>query len=187
MTLSITLCRYCLQTSHNGVTVGTRAASSLAFGSRDIGQRWSLMTACPVLIPPSASHAAIAPLPSGWHSWRKPMLSKQHETLTCLISQFSQSCKLCYSYFWWQHCKLATTVKYLMRLGMILLFPFPRGFMAHMSNCGQGRCLRPWWTWQVVWQNTGVSETLVQRRSRHQSRTVTSSGGEGWTWMFSTL
>lgn len=62
---SMNLCRCCPQTSHSGVTAGTGAPSIFVFGSRDIGQRWSLMIACPVLIPPSASHGAIPPLPSG--------------------------------------------------------------------------------------------------------------------------
>lgn len=91
----------------------------------------------------------------------------------------------------------ATPTRYLMKFGnsvfslfhsvlSVLSFPFSLDFMAHMSDCGQGRCLRPWWTWPVVWQNTGASETLDQRRSRNQNRTVTRSGEEGWNWTFST-
>lgn len=64
--------------------------------------------------------------------------------------------------------------------------PSSSGFTAHMSDCGRGRCPRPWWIWPGAWWSAGAWETLGQRWSRDRNRTATRSGGEGWTWTFCT-
>lgn len=58
------------------------------------------------------------------------------------------------------------------------------GFTAHTSDCGPGRCPRPWWILPEAWLNAGAWESLRRRRSSGQNGTVTRSAEEAWTWTF---
>lgn len=158
--------------------------SFLAAGTLDRGDHWrppSLHQFLPLFLTVPFSHYFLGgPVRKGLRQvsqpWNFNFLS------LCLI----------FPELWWKRdFSVFTLEKYLVMLSKqhvkgsseFHLKPIPSssGFMVHMRDCGQDKCPRPWWIWPGAWPSAGAWETVGQRLSRDQKRTLPRSRGEHWT------